>query len=294
MRPIAFPLQVTRIPTIRIIEWITRARHQLSGISDSPGLDSELLVAKVKNRDRTWVLSHPEHWIEPGEERTLQIILDRRLSGEPLPYILEEWEFYGRKFRLNSSVLIPRPETEILVEAALAWLHDHPDCRQALDVGTGSGVIAISLASEITDLEMTASDISPQALEMAETNASNYQLSARIRFCKSDLLTNVPGTFHLVCANLPYIPSDQLNNSPNLSFEPVSALDGGADGLGVIKRLLEELPEKLNHPALALLEIQYDQGEVLKPIAGTIFPAARVDILPDLSGLPRTLRIECD
>jgi release factor glutamine methyltransferase len=294
MRPIAFPLQATRIPTIRIIEWITRARHQLSGISDSPGLDSELLVAKVKNRDRTWVLSHPEHWIEPGEERTLQIILDRRLSGEPLPYILEEWEFYGRIFSLNSSVLIPRPETEILVEAALAWLHDHPDCRQALDVGTGSGVIAISLASEITDLEMTASDISPQALEMAETNASKYHLSTRIRFCKSDLLTDVPGTFHLVCANLPYIPTDKLNNSPNLSFEPVSALDGGANGLGVIKRLLGELPEKLNHPALALLEIQYDQAEILKPIAGANFPAARVDILLDLSGLPRTLRIECD
>jgi release factor glutamine methyltransferase len=252
------------------------------------------LVAKVKNRDRTWVLSHPEHWIEPGEERTLQIILDRRLSGEPLPYILEEWEFYGRKFCLNSSVLIPRPETESLVEAALAWLHDHPDCRQALDVGTGSGVIAISLASEITDLEMTASEISSQALEIAEANASRYHLSTRIRFIESDLLSDVPGTFHLVCANLPYIPTDQLNNNPNLSFEPVSALDGGADGLGVIKRLLEGLPKKLNHPALALLEIQYDQGEVLKTIAGAIFPAASVDILPDLSGLPRTLRIEGD
>jgi release factor glutamine methyltransferase len=292
MKPIDFPPQATRIPTIRIIEWIARARQQLAGISYTPGLDSELLVAKVMNRDRTWILTHPEHWIEPSEEISLHKMLERRLSGEPLPYIMEEWEFYGRKFTLNSSVLIPRPETEILVEAALRWLSSRPDCRKALDVGTGSGSIAITLASEIPDLEMTASDISPQALEIAEANASKYHLSTRIRFIKSDLLTDILGKFHLVCANLPYIPTGLLNISPNLSFEPVSALDGGADGLDVIKQLLRDLPGKLNHPGLALLEIQYDQGEVLEPIAEIIFPEARVDILPDLSGFPRILRIE--
>jgi release factor glutamine methyltransferase len=294
MKPIGFPLQATRIPTIRIIEWITRARQQLAGISDTPGLDSELLVAKVKNRDRTWVLTHPEHWIEPGEEKSLQKMLNRRLSGEPLPYILGEWEFYGRKFTLNSSVLIPRPETEILVEAALGWLHSRPGCRKVLDVGTGSGSIAITLASEITDLEMTASDISPQALEIAEANASKYHLSTRIRFIKSDLLADVPGRFHLVCANLPYIPSAQLLKNPLLSFEPLSALDGGVDGMSLITQLLKELPGKLIHPSLVLLEIQYDQGEPLLAFARDQFPSAKIQILPDLSGLPRTLRIECD
>lgn len=294
MKPIGFPLPATRIPTIRIFEWIARARKEIAGISDTPGLDSELLVAKVKNRDRTWVLTHPEHWIEPGEERTLLKMLGRRLSGEPLPYILEEWEFYGRKFSLDSSVLIPRPETEILVEAALAWLRSRPDCRKALDVGTGSGSIAITLASEIPDLVMTASDISPRALEIAQANASRNHLSSRIRFIKSNLLADVTGAFNLVCANLPYIPSTELANYPSLRFEPIVALDGGMDGMGLIKNLLKGLPGRLFHPSLVLLEIQYDQGEPLFAYATEQFPSAKIQVLPDLSGLPRTLRIECD
>ncbi len=294
MKQIGFPPQDTRIPTIRIIEWITRARQQLAAISETPGLDSELLVAKVMNRERTWVLTHSEHWIEPGEERTLQKMLDRRSSGEPLPYILEEWEFYGRKFALNSSVLIPRPETEILVEAALGWLRSRPGCRKALDVGTGSGSIAITLASEIQDLEMTASDISPQALEIAEANASKYHLTTQIRFIISDLLTNVPGTFHLVCANLPYIPCAQLINNPLLGFEPITALDGGVDGMGIIKQLLNVLPGKLIHPSLTLFEIQFDQREPLLAFAADQFPSAKIQVLPDLSGLPRILSIECN
>jgi release factor glutamine methyltransferase len=257
-------------------------------------LDSELLVAQVKNRDRTWVLSHPEHWIEPGEEKDLQILLERRLSGEPLPYILGEWEFYGRKYSVNPLVLIPRPETELLVESAIVWLRSHPGCRQALDVGTGSGVIAITLAIEVPDLNICASDISPQALVVTQVNASKFGLSTRISFFQSDLLANLPGTFHLVCANLPYIPSPQLENNSKLGCEPALALDGGTDGLAVIKRLLKELPEKLIHPSLALLEIQFDQGEALLAIIEDLFPAARIEILPDLSGLPRLLHIECD
>ncbi len=294
MRPSGFPPRVTRIPTIRIIEWTARARQLLAGSSDTPGLDSELLVAMVKNRERTWVCSHPEHWIEPSEENRLQNLLERRMAGEPLPYILGEWEFYGRKFTVNSSVLIPRPETELLVEAALAWLRLHPGYRHALDVGTGSGVIGISLACEIPDLAMTLSDISLQALQVAEANASKYELSSRICFYQSDLLADVPGKFHLVCANLPYIPSAQLKNSPKLGFEPISALDGGTDGMDVIRQLLSELLEKLSHPSLALLEIQFDQGDALMAFAGELFPAAQIEILPDLSGLPRVLRIGCD
>jgi release factor glutamine methyltransferase len=257
-------------------------------------LDSELLVAHIKHRDRTWVLSHPEHWIEPGEERDLQNLLDRRLSGEPLPYILGEWEFYGRKFSVTPSVLIPRPETEILVEAALNWLESNPGCRQAVDVGTGSGVIAITLANKIPDLRISATDISPQALKIAEENAVRFGLSSRIVFLQSDLIADLPGTYHLVCANLPYIPSIYLKNDPKLGFEPVSALDGGANGMEVVKQLLNELPEKFSHPSLALLEIQFDQGDTLKSYAAEFFSDARIEVLPDLSGLPRVLRIECD
>ncbi len=190
--------------------------------------------------------------------------------------------------------LIPRPETEILVEAALNWLESNPGCRQAVDVGTGSGVIAITLASKIPDLRISATDISPHALKVAEENAVRFGLSSRIVLLQSDLIADLPGTYHLVCANLPYIPSIYLKNDPKLGFEPVSALDGGAKGMEVIKRLLNELPDKLSHPSLALLEIQYDQGDTLKSIAAEFFSSARIEILPDLSGLPRVLRIECD
>jgi release factor glutamine methyltransferase len=292
MRPTGSPQSVTRIPTIRIIEWATRARHQLAVCSDTPTLEAELLIGYVKQRDRTWVLSHPEHWIDPSEEKTLNLILDRRLAGEPLPYILGEWEFFGRTFKITPSVLIPRPETEILVQAGLDWLLSHPGARNAADIGTGSGVIAISLAAEISDLQINAMDLSGNALHTARNNAILYGVDDRINFIIHDLLSNDHNLYNLICANLPYIPSEDLPGLPVSNFEPHDALDGGSDGLQVISRLLDQIPMHISIPGLVLLEFQFDQADHLLDIVAKAIPNSKPDIFYDLAKLPRVMRIE--
>jgi release factor glutamine methyltransferase len=287
-----YPRRGTRDQTIRIIEWISRARQSLAPCSETPNLDAELLIAHVKGRDRSWVLAHPESWIEPGEEQKLKVLLENRLTGEPLPYLLGEWDFFGRKFKLTKSVLIPRPDTETLVENALVWLRIHPACRLATDIGTGSGVIAISLAAEVPDLEILAIDSSPEALEVARENALQYKVLDRIRLQVGDLLAGVKEDFHLICANLPYIPSADLTSLPNLSFEPRSSLDGGKNGIQIIQRFLQQIPDHLLTPGLALLEIQFDQAERLMAFSRGLFPTQNLVVLQDLAGMPRILRIE--
>ena len=294
MRRNDFPQLLTRIQTIRIIEWIIRARQQLASTSDTPNLDSELLVGHVKQRDRTWVLTHPNQWIEPAEEQNLQNLLNRRSAGEPLPYILGKWEFFGRTFTINSTVLIPRPETEILVEAALAWLASHPAARLAADIGTGSGVIAVSLAAEVPDLHVTAADVSAEALSLARENALKFQVANRMNFIHADLFKEIPTCFDLICANLPYIPTAVLERTSSLRFEPKSALDGGPDGLRIIDLLLRQLPGRVSVPGLVLLEMQNDQAAPILELVTELYPQADVNILADLAGHPRVVRVEFD
>ena len=238
------------------------------------------------------MLSHPEDWIEPLEEQNLNLELNRRLAGEPLPYILGEWYFYGRSFKINPSVLIPRSETETLVEAGLSWLRVHPGSRKTADIGTGSGVIAISLAAEIPDLAVTSVDISPNALIVARENAVAHNVSDRIQFTQGDLLEGLNASFDLICANLPYIPTSDLNSMSVSVFEPRAALDGGSDGLQVIIRLLDQIPPLMATPGLALIEFQYDQFEKLLELTRRIIPDAVSSILSDLSNHPRVLRVE--
>jgi len=292
MRPTDSPQQVTRIPTIRIIEWTTRARQQLAVCSDTPTLEAELLICHLKQRDRTWVLSHPEHWIDPSEEKNLNLDLSRRLAGEPLPYILGEWEFFCRKFKITPSVLIPRPETEILVHTGLDWLLSHPAARKAVDIGTGSGVIAISLAAEIFDLQVTAMDLSGDALKIAHNNAIRYGVDDRINFLNNDLLSSHKNLYNLICANLPYIPTEDLHGLPVSNFEPHNALDGGSDGLQVIQRLIGQIPTHITTPGIALIEFQFDQADHLLDLATQEIPHSKTTILNDLAKLPRVMRIE--
>jgi release factor glutamine methyltransferase len=292
MRPTGSPQQVTRIPTIRIIEWTTRARQQLAVCSDTPTLEAELLIGHLKKRDRTWVLSHPEHWIDPSEEKILNLDLGRRLAGEPLPYILGEWEFFGHTFKITPSVLIPRPETEILVQAGLDWLQSHPCARKSADVGTGSGAIAISLAADISDLLVTASDLSREALDIARNNAILYGVDDRINFLIDDLLSKDNNLYNLICANLPYIPTEDLHGLSVSNFEPHDALDGGSDGLQVIRRLIGQIPTHITTPGLALLEFQFDQADHLLDMVAQEILHSKTTILNDLAKLPRVMRIE--
>ena len=169
-------------------------------------------------------------------------------------------------------MLIPRPETELLVERALGWLRDHPDRRAAADVGTGSGCIAVTLARHTPDLRVAAVDRSPAALDVTRQNARAHGVDARIDFFQADLLGSVPGPFDLICANLPYIPTADVNDLAVARHEPRLALDGGPDGLDLIHRLLAQLPARLSPGGLALFEIEYRQGQSAAALAQAASP----------------------
>lgn len=251
-----------------------------------------ILLAHVLQKPKTWVLAHPETHLNPDQKAHLEQLVSRLQQGEPLPYLTGRQAFYGLDFAVSTAVLIPRPETELLVEEALNWLEAHPDAKNALDVGTGSGCIAITLATRKLWLAITATDLSPAALEIAKQNAETHQVDTQIYFQQTDLLAAGAQTFDLVCANLPYIPTSKLAEVNTLAFEPTLALDGGADGLSLIRRLLEQLPSRLNSPALVLLETEATLGEETLTLAKTAFPQADTRLLKDLAGLDRLVRIE--
>jgi release factor glutamine methyltransferase len=278
--------------TIDIGQWLSQARGKLARHSDQPQRESRALLGTVLHKPLSWIIAHPEAELTADQQFQLDNLLARLIAGEPLPYLLGRWEYFGLEFAITPAVLIPRPETELLVEQAIHWLNLHPTCRQAADVGAGSGCITISLAYHVRDLFVTAIELSPAALDVAQQNVRAYGLQDRVTIVLADLLENEPGAFHLVCANLPYIPTYKLAGLDVARYEPVQALDGGSDGLVLIERLLATLPSHLAPGGLALLEIESGQGETALAIASQYFPSANISVLRDLSDLPRIVRIE--
>jgi release factor glutamine methyltransferase len=276
---------------ISIQDLLIKICREISHFTETPHLDGQVLVAHYLNKPRSWVLAHPEAC--PDEEQLNRILrgLDRSIQGEPLPYVLGHWEFYGLDFEITPDVLIPRPETELLVERAIKWLRDHPDRRKAIDVGTGSGCVGISLAMIVPDLHIRLTDISPTALNVARINAAKFDLNTRLEFRSTDLLDGIIEHFDLICANLPYISHEVLKDLPVAHHEPHQALDGGQSGIELITRLLDQARNCLAPGGVMLLEIEAFQGTELKNIACSCFPGSMVQIIPDLSGLDRCLEI---
>jgi release factor glutamine methyltransferase len=266
--------------------------RRLASLSDTPGLDAQVLLAFVCQRERTWILSHPDYILHPEESLRMAEAMVQLSAGVPLPYVIGEWEFFGLPFKVNPEVLIPRPETELLVETALKWLNANPERRRAAEVGTGSGCIAISLAVTIPDLKITATDISCGAAATARENASRHQVQSRVRILENNLLDGLDGPFDLICANLPYIPRETLRSLRIFEREPTLALDGGENGLEIIAAVLEQAAEKLANAGLALFEIESGQGEQATSLAAGFFPKAEIKVLPDLAGHPRLLVIQ--
>jgi release factor glutamine methyltransferase len=264
----------------------------LPELDSLPRTEAQLLLAHALGRSRAWVLAHPEAGLSAGQQAWLEQALIQQQAGVPLPYILGHWEFYGLDFTLTPEVLIPRPETELLVETALAWLKTHPRVHSAVEVGTGSGCIAVALTVHAPLLHLTATDCSPAALRVAQQNAQAHGVSGRISFQQADLLEGAPTPIHLLLANLPYIPTETLHTLPVYGREPTLALDGGAQGLDLIARLLEQARTRLGEGGLALLEIEAGQGEAVLDLARRAFPAALCSVLPDLAGLDRLLVIQ--
>lgn len=280
-----------------ISQTLQQLGRKLATVSETPSLDAQVLLAHVLRLPRASVLAHPEITLTAGQERTLEALVARLEGREPLPYVLGHWEFYGLDFELTPDVLIPRPETELLVERALSWLRAHPGRRLAADIGTGTGCIAIVLAASLPDLQIWATDISPNALKVAQSNAQKQGLSERVHLLQSDLLDfrsapNRPQPFDMIAANLPYIPTSRLETLEVARREPRSALDGGADGLDLIRRLLQGAPNWLAPGGCCLLEIDASQGDAVCQLAQACFPTAEISVVPDLAGLDRLVVID--
>ncbi|MEO8228211.1 MAG: peptide chain release factor N(5)-glutamine methyltransferase [Chloroflexota bacterium] len=292
------------------VEELLRAgieRLRASG-SESPRLDAELLLARRVGLDRTRIVAYPEAPVGESAAAAYDTDLARREMGEPIAYIRGIKEFHGLAFVADPRALIPRPETERLVELAesevvtrLLAAPRPPGTRpvRVVDIGTGSGPIAIALAVALRrrrmlgDVRIMATDLAPEALQLARENAVGHGVADRIEFIVTDLLPLDGELLDVVAANLPYIPSAVVDELPvAASFEPREALDGGPDGLDVIRALLDRLPRVLRRDGVALLEIGSDQAQVLAAEAATRMPGWACEVLSDLAGLPRVARLE--
>jgi release factor glutamine methyltransferase len=305
--------------TIR--ETMTAATERLreSG-SESARLDAEVLLGWATGVDRATVVAYPEAPIGSDQAARFASALDRRAAGEPVAYIRGLKEFHGLAFGVDRRALIPRPETEAIVDAAIGEvmrrLAERPgeagagpgrggDPVRVADVGTGSGAIAVALAVALRSRHVTmgrnvtilATDASAEALDLARENAVGHGAADGMRFVEADLLPVVlpadASPFDVILANLPYVRTDAIDGLPiAASFEPRSALDGGPDGLDLIRALLGRLPTALTHDGVALLEIGADQGGLAPGAVAALLPGWRATVEPDLAGLPRVLRVE--
>lgn len=273
--------------------------HKISTLPQNlTELDAQILLAHVIGRPRTWLLAHLDAPLTPSQLDSANKAFSRLEAGEPLPYILGHWEFFGMEFNISPDVLIPRPETELLVEKAIKWLTASPERRTVADVGTGSGIIATSIAMHVPNVRILATDISYAALKIAKHNAEKFHVHHRIDFLECDILPQhidplpTESHFDLICANLPYIPTETLNGLPIFGREPTLALDGGADGLDIYRRLLDIAPAWLAPHGMILLEIEATQGVKALNLAYDKFSEASISLHQDYAKHDRLLEIQ--
>lgn len=259
--------------------------------SETPALDAQTLLGHILQRPRAWLLAHPEARLEAEQVAALETAVQRVENGEPLPYVLGKWEFFGLTFEVTPDVLIPRPESELLIERALSWLRAHPERLRIADVGAGSGCLGLALAVHFPRLRVFATDLSFAALRVARRNATRHGVADRVQTVCSDLLTACHTTFDLILANLPYIPTEALRQLAVYGKEPTLALDGGPDGLLLIRRLLEQAPHSLAPGGLLLLEIETSQGVAARSLAANAFANAEIALHADLAGHDRVLEV---
>jgi release factor glutamine methyltransferase len=266
----------------------------LAGITDNPRLESELLLTSVLNCTRVYLLAHPEILLTEEQTRVYRVKVNRRVNNEPLPYIIGSMEFCGLQFLVTPHVLIPRPETEQIVELTTDWIAERSGVV-VVDVGTGSGAIAVALAHYAKCQYIYATDISLPALRVAKENAARHQVSENIGFINCDLLTPFRCIVNVIVSNPPYIAESEYVTLPqSIQHEPRKALIAGKAGLLIIERLLRQAKHLLASNGLLLVEIGWQQGKAVLAAAKTTFPRASVKILKDLSGLDRILCVQCN
>ncbi|MBV8641604.1 MAG: peptide chain release factor N(5)-glutamine methyltransferase [Verrucomicrobia bacterium] len=257
---------------------------------EHPRLNIEHLLADALGKKRIELYLEFDRPLSDRELEPLREKVRRRAEGEPLQHLLGHWDFFGRTFKTDRRALIPRSETELLVEEVLKRLAiREPKASRLVDVGTGSGILAITFALEQPELEVVAADISDDALALAQENAERLGVSQRIAFRRSDLLDQIDGSFDWIVANLPYIPTGDISGlQREVRFDPPTALDGGEDGLAIVKRLIESIPGKIASNGVVALEVGQGQAQALAN-----FLARQnyrdVSIMKDYQGVERVL-----
>jgi release factor glutamine methyltransferase len=330
------PTNLTTNPTVTQLLKSATQRLDTAGC-DTPKLDAEILLAHVLDRDRSWLYLYPNAALTPEQYDGYLNLIARREQRQPVAYLTGHKEFFGLDFLVTPDTLIPRPETELLVETALMLTRRYPQPDQPplvcsnqtpilqpsslpafqpsnppifqpfgfaqsrpsdlpftiVDVGTGSGCIAVTLAKFLPSVELIAIDLSAQALAVARQNAEHHGVAGRIKFCQGDLLEPLAEPVPMIVSNPPYIrPTDLTapHTAPEVHrYEPRLALDGGQDGLEIVGRLLSQAQKLLAPGGSLLIEIGFDQGTAVKSLAQVNFSGAQVDIKQDLAGLDRLL-----
>jgi release factor glutamine methyltransferase len=269
-----------------VLGWATAALKEER--IESPQLDAEVLLAHSLGLSRSELYIQLDGRPSAEVEKTFRSLVARRLNHEPVAYITGHKEFYGLELQVDRRVLIPRPETETLVEVALT-IGRQRQIPQLVEVGVGSGAVAIALAVNLPWVEIYAIDSSSDALTVAEENCRRHGVQDRVHLLLGDLLAPLPEPVGLIVANLPYVSQDELTTlAPDITeYEPLGALDGGPDGLDYIRRLLEQASPCLSPPGMICLEIGASQALAVNEIARNHFPAATVGLVRDLAGLDR-------
>jgi release factor glutamine methyltransferase len=253
---------------------------------ESPRLNAEHLLAHALGLKRMELYLQFDRPLGETERAPLRDLVKRRGAREPLQHILGTAEFHGRTFTSDRRALIPRPETEQLVELALELAKAHAT-PNILDIGTGSGVIGLTIALELPAATVHATDLSPDALALAAENAARHQLTGRVTFHQTDLLPPGDTQFDLIIANLPYIPAGDIATlSPEVRHDPLTALDGGPDGLDLIRRLIDTAPDRFVPGGTLLLEIGAGQADAVNALL-TARKFRDISLRPDYQNIPR-------
>jgi release factor glutamine methyltransferase len=283
-----------------IAQNLARGIVALAKNSESPRTDAQLLLGHVIAKEKEWVLAHGEAFLSKAQAEKFDALCAERSLGTPIAYILGFTGFYGREFAVNDKVLVPRPETEHIVDEALLYIRERigflmpKQFVTVLDVGVGSGAIAVTLAAESSQAFVEGTDISMAALKIAEFNAKRFNVAQRCKFIHGDLATPVlERQYDVVIANLPYIPSADLPMPPaSAGFEPKGALDGGPDGLGQYRRFLPQAKRLVKPGGLLLLEAAPPVMDGLTVLVHAAFRMADIHLGEDYGGRLRYIRVK--
>jgi len=271
---------------------LDQTRDRLASLKDveNPALESEVLLRYILNLTRAQLYLDLNIEFDTAKERILDEWTKRRLQGEPLSYIINTREFYGLDFFVDCRVLIPRPETELLVEEAIDFCNEHHSIVLA-DIGCGSGAISVSLAVVLPQVKIYAIDLSIEALEVAKCNACTHGVEEQITFLHGDLLVPLESPVDVLIANLPYVSTRDWQVMASAAFEPRLALEAGDYGLDQLSRLIQQLKGKVNPGGCVLLEIGLGQAQTVTDCLKEVWPDSRIDVQKDLAGIERVIRV---